>query len=80
VKFVFKYRSGRDWMTEKSVTKDFPDASYAEAFADGLQKGGAGKISVETNQPKQYLCVVCKEIPVNPHEGFDTCPDCVSKV
>jgi len=69
-------------MTQKSITKDFPDESYAEAFSSGMSAGGAGNISIsiETNQTKQYLCVVCKEIPVNPHEGFDTCPDCVSKV
>ena len=78
--FTFKYRSGPDWMTQKTATKDFPDESYAEAFADGLQRGGAGNISVEADKPKTYLCVLCKEIPVNPHEGFDTCPDCVSKV
>jgi len=78
--FTFKYRSGPDWMRNKSVTKEFPDSSYAEAFASGLSAGGAGNISIETNnQPKEYLCVLCKEIPVNPHEGFDTCPDCVSK-
>jgi hypothetical protein len=29
--------------------------------------------------PPIYRCVSCHENFVNPHEGMDTCPECVSK-
>jgi len=90
MKFVFRYRSGPDWMTQKAASRDFADKSSAEAFADGLRLGGAGNVSYEedaggtpTPLPRkgrgQYFCVVCNENPVNPHEGFDTCSNCVNK-
>lgn len=37
-----------------------------------------GKVSDE--ESKGYLCSVCHKNPVDAENGYDTCPDCVSKI
>lgn len=27
-----------------------------------------------------YNCVVCGKVPVDVHDGYDTCPECVAKI
>jgi len=29
---------------------------------------------------KEFLCTVCRRVPVDPFEGYDTCPSCVEKL
>lgn len=81
--FQFTYRSGPDWMTPKLVIQDYTNEKIAEAFADGLRRGGAGNVSfkeLKPISPDDFLCVVCNSVPVDVMNGFDTCKGCTNKV
>ena len=46
---------------------------------DGKMKHVPDEVEIH-EKPKVYMCVVCGEVPVDVAGGYDTCPECASKI